>query len=122
MGEDTVLLLTLVGTVGAGLVAVVSAVVVAVAGPILRDAAATVTFELDAGAGVAAARLVTVIPTVIVCAQIHRFLDFTDIWTFVCRVKLSSSASLTIIAAPVDVDAAAIGTGELGQREAGRVG
>lgn len=76
MGYETALFLTLVGTVGVGLVAVVTAVVVAVAGPVLRDAAPTVTFELDTGAGMAAACLVTVIATVIVCTRTHRFLDF----------------------------------------------
>lgn len=49
------------------LVTVVSTVIVAVARPVFWDAAATVTFKLDAGARVAAARFVTVIPTVIVC-------------------------------------------------------
>lgn len=59
--------LTLVGTVGVGLVAVVSTVVVPVTGPVLRDAAAAVTLELGAGAGMAAACLITVVPTVVVC-------------------------------------------------------
>lgn len=57
---------TLVGAVGVRLVAVVPTVVVAVAGPVLRDAAPAVALELGAGAGVAAARLVAVVPTVIV--------------------------------------------------------
>ena len=59
-------MLTLVGAVGVGLVAVVSTVVLPVAGPVLGDAAAAVTLELHAGAGVAAARLVTVVPAVVV--------------------------------------------------------
>lgn len=57
---------TLVGAVGVCLVAVVPAVVVPVAGPVLRDAAPAVALELGARAGVAAARLIAVVPTVIV--------------------------------------------------------
>lgn len=64
----TVLLLTLVCTVGMSLVTVVSTVIVAVTGPVFWDAAATVTFKLDTGAGMAAAGLIAVIPAVIVCA------------------------------------------------------
>lgn len=59
--------LTLVGTVGMSLVAVISTVIVTVTGPVFWDAAAAVTFELDIGAGMAAARLITVISTVVVC-------------------------------------------------------
>jgi len=58
--------LTLVGAVGVSLVAVVPAVIVPVAGPVHRDAAPAVALELVAGAGVAAARLVAVVPTVVV--------------------------------------------------------
>lgn len=58
--------LTLVGAVGMSLVTVVSAVIVPIAGPVHGDAAPTVALELVAGAGVAAARLVAVVPTVIV--------------------------------------------------------
>ena len=58
--------LTLIGAVGVRLVAVVSAVVVSVTGPVVRDAAAAVALELSAGTGVAAARLVTVVPAVVV--------------------------------------------------------
>lgn len=58
--------LTLVGTVGMRLVAVIPAVIVPVTGPVLRDAAPAVALELGAGAGVAAAGLVTVVPTVVV--------------------------------------------------------
>lgn len=61
--------LTLVGAVGVSLVAVVTAVVVAVARPVLRNAAAAVALELDAGAGVAAASLVAVVATVVVCRE-----------------------------------------------------
>lgn len=57
---------TLIGAVGVGLVAVVPAVIVPIAGPVLWDAAPAVAFELGARAGVAAACLVTVVPTVIV--------------------------------------------------------
>lgn len=57
---------TLVGAVGVCLVAVVPAVVVPVAGPVLGDAAPAVALELGARAGVAAARLIAVVPTVIV--------------------------------------------------------
>jgi hypothetical protein len=63
--------LTLIGAVGVRLVAVVSAVVVSVAGPVLGDAAATIALELNAGAGVATARLVTVVPAVVVCTHTH---------------------------------------------------
>lgn len=58
--------LTLVGTVGMRLIAVIPAVIVPVTGPVLRDAAPAVALELGAGAGVAAAGLVTVVPTVVV--------------------------------------------------------
>lgn len=58
--------LTLVGAVRVGLIAVVPAVVVSVAGPVIRDAATAVTFELSAGAGVTAAGFVTVVAAVIV--------------------------------------------------------
>lgn len=83
----------LVGTVGVGLIAVVSTVVVTITGPVLWYAAATVTFELDTGAGVTAAGFITVVSTVVV-----------------------------VVTTPVDVDAAAIGTGELCEGEAGGVG
>ena len=56
---------TLVGAVGVCLVAVVPAVVVPVAGPVLGDAAPAVALELGARAGVAAARLIAVVPTVV---------------------------------------------------------
>lgn len=82
----------LVGAVGVRLITVVPAVIVPVTGPVLRDAAATVTLELGTRAGVAAASLVTVVPTVIV-----------------------------IVTSPVDVDTSAIVTGKLSQREAGRI-
>ena len=65
----TVLSPTLVGAVGVSLVAVVSTVVVAVASPVFWDAATAVAFELDAGAGVAAAGFVAVVSAVVVCAQ-----------------------------------------------------
>lgn len=58
--------LTLVGAVGVSLVAVIPAVVVPIARPVHGDAAPAVAFELIAGAGVAAARLVAVIPAVVV--------------------------------------------------------
>lgn len=60
-------MLTLVGAVGVRLVAVIAAVIVPVAGPVLRDAAAAVAFELRAGARVAAACLVAVVSAVIIC-------------------------------------------------------
>lgn len=37
------------------------------------------------------------------------------------QTKEVSGRIITVIAAPVDVDATAVGAGELGQREAGRV-
>ena len=67
---------TLVGAVGVRLVAVVAAVVVSVTGPVLGDAAAAVALELNAGAGVAAARLVAVVPAVVVCEHTHRHVRF----------------------------------------------
>lgn len=57
---------TLVGAVGVCLIAVVPAVIVPIAGPVLRDAASAVAFELGARTRVAAAGLVTVVPTVVV--------------------------------------------------------
>lgn len=56
-----------------GLITVVSTVVVTVTGPVFWYAAATVTFELDTGAGVTAAGFITVVSTVVVCllAQTH---------------------------------------------------
>lgn len=118
----TVLFLTLVGTVGMSLVTVVSAVVVAVTGPVFRDAAAAVAFKLDTGARMAAAGFIAVIAAVIVC---HIRFDF-QLW-YCFKIQLhgrsrKSQRMITVIAAPVDVDAAAIGTGELGQGEAGWVG
>ena len=84
---NTVLLLTLVGTVGVSLIAVVSTVIVAVTGPVFWDAAATVTFKLDAGAGMAAAGFITVVPTVVVCHsrnyfQVVFFCFFFQIYSF----------------------------------------
>lgn len=58
--------LTLVGAVSVGLVAVVPTVVIPVAGPVHGDAAPAVALELVAGAGVAAASFVAVVPTVVV--------------------------------------------------------
>lgn len=66
---DKVSSLTLVGAVCMGLITVVPTVVVAVAGPILRDAATAVAFELHAGAGMAAAGFIAVVSTVVVCTQ-----------------------------------------------------
>lgn len=60
---------TLVGTVGVSLIAVISAVIVAITGPVFWDAAATVAFELDAGAGMATACFIAVVPTVVVCTH-----------------------------------------------------
>lgn len=84
---------TLVGAVGVCLITVVPAVIVPIAGPVLRDAASAVAFELGARTRVAAAGLVTVVPTVIV-----------------------------IVTSPVDVDASAIVAGKLSQGEAGGIG
>lgn len=61
------------------LVTVVSTVVVAVAGPVFWDAAAAVTFELDAGTRVAAACFVAAVSTVIVCTS-DFYIYFLD-WT-----------------------------------------
>lgn len=58
--------LTLVGAVGVRLVAVVPTVVIPITGPVFGDAAAAVALELGAGAGVAAAGFIAVVPTVIV--------------------------------------------------------
>lgn len=60
---------TLIGTVGVCLITVVSTVIVPITGPVLGDAAAAVTLELGAGAGVAAARLIAVVPTVVIWAK-----------------------------------------------------
>lgn len=61
-----VLFLTLVGTVGVSLIAVVPTVIVTITGPVFWDATAAVAFKLDTRAGMAAARLITVVPTVVV--------------------------------------------------------
>lgn len=61
--------LTLVCAVGALLIAVVAAVVVSVAGPVLGDAAATVALELHARTGVTAACFIAVVSTVIICTD-----------------------------------------------------
>lgn len=58
--------LTLIGAVCVGLVAVVPAVIIPVTGPVIWDAAAAVTLELSAGAGVTAACLIAVIPAVVI--------------------------------------------------------
>ena len=54
---------------GAVLVAEVSAVVVPVAGPVVRDAPPAGALELGVGAGVHAAVLVAAVPAVVVCTQ-----------------------------------------------------
>lgn len=59
--------LTLIGAVCMGLVAVVPAVVVSIAPPVIWDAAAAVAFKLRAGAGVTAARFIAVVPAVVIC-------------------------------------------------------
>lgn len=61
--------LTLVGAVGMSFITVVPTVVVPVARPVHGDAAPTVALELVAGAGVAAACLVAVVPAVVVCRE-----------------------------------------------------
>lgn len=52
-----------------GLITVVAAVIVSIAGPMHGNAAPAVALELVAGAGVAAAGLVAVVPTVVVCGR-----------------------------------------------------
>lgn len=103
------------------LVTVVSTVIVAVTGPVFWDAAATVTFKLDTGAGMAAACLITVIPAVIVCTQ-KDFLFSYRIFKKIQFHRKKSQKMITVVTAPVDVDATAIGAGKLSQREAGWVG
>lgn len=61
--------LTQISAVGMRLVAVVPAVIVPIAGPMDRNAAPAVAFELVAGAGMAAASFITVVPTVVVWKQ-----------------------------------------------------
>lgn len=58
--------LTLIGTVSVGLVTVVPAVVIPIASPVYGNAAPAVAFELVAGAGMAAASFIAVVPTVVV--------------------------------------------------------
>lgn len=82
----------LIGTVGMSLITVISTVVVSITGPVLWNTAAAVAFKLHTGAGVTAAGFITVIPAVII-----------------------------IIAAPVDIYAASIGTGELSEWETGGI-
>lgn len=62
-------MLTLVGTVGVCLVAVVPTIIVPITRPVLGDASAAVALELGTGAGVTAAGFVAVVPTVIVWAR-----------------------------------------------------
>lgn len=62
-------ILTQIRAVGMSLVAVVPAVIVPIAGPVDRNAAPAVAFELVAGAGMAAASFITVVPTVVVWKQ-----------------------------------------------------
>lgn len=124
----TRLQLTLVGAVGVSLIAVIPTVVVPVARPVLRDAAAPVAFKLDAGAGMAAAGFVAVIATVVVChTRVHVGLERSSPPPKKKNPKTPlpqrrGKPRITVVAAPVDVDAAAVGAGELGQREAGGVG
>lgn len=61
--------LTLVGAVGMSFITVVPTIVVPVARPVHGDAAPAVALELVAGAGVAAACLVAVVPAVVVCRE-----------------------------------------------------
>lgn len=109
--------LTLVGTVGVSLIAVIPTVIVPVARPVLRDAAAAVAFKLDAGARMAASGFIAVIATVVVC---HTRVQGGLKRSFFQK-NAASKPQITVIAAPVDVDAAAVGASELGQREAGGV-
>lgn len=122
----TRLQLTLVGTVGVSLITVIPTVVVPVTRPVLRDAAAPVAFELDAGAGMAAAGFIAVIATVVVChTRVHVGLECNPPPPEKPKTQLPrrrGKPRITVVAAPVDVDAAAVGAGELGQREAGGVG
>lgn len=57
---------TIVAAVGMGLVTEVIAVIVSIAGPVIGDTAAAVAFKLSAGAGVRAARFITVITTIVI--------------------------------------------------------
>lgn len=105
-----------------GLVTVVPTVIVAVTGPVFWDAAAAVTFKLDAGTRMTATRFITVIATVIVCrTRFFRLTQLLDCFTVARKVRKCQRMT-TVIAAPVDVDATAVGTGELCQREAGWIG
>lgn len=61
--------LTLVGAVGMSFITVVPTIIVPVARPVHGDAAPAVALELVAGAGVAAACLVAVVPAVVVCKE-----------------------------------------------------
>lgn len=68
-----IIIITVIAAVGVGLVAEVVAVVVSVAGPVIGDAASTVAFKLRAGAGVRAARFITVITAIVIynTTQLH---------------------------------------------------
>lgn len=57
----------MIGTVGMGFITEVATVIVTVAGPVLRDAAAAVALELRTGAGMAAACFIAVVPAVVIC-------------------------------------------------------
>lgn len=68
------------------------------------------------------------------CSRLHRCYRHSRCLSRKSRVRFKSSFAkkkpperqrklqITVIAAPVDVDAAAVGAGELGQREASGVG
>lgn len=63
--------LTLIGTVGMSLIAVISTVVVSITGPVLWNTAAAVAFKLHTGARVTAAGFITVIPAVVIWGHTH---------------------------------------------------
>lgn len=59
-------ILTLIGAICMGLVAVVPTVIISITCPVIWDAAATVTLELSARTGVTTSCLITVVAAVVI--------------------------------------------------------
>lgn len=87
--------LTLVGAVGALFIAVVAAVVVSIAGPVLWDAAAAVALELHAGTGVTAACFIAVVSTVIIYTQTQSIDTAVELILYTPSVYLQQTLGLS---------------------------
>lgn len=101
--------LTLIGTVGMSLIAVISTVVVSITGPVLWNTAAAVAFKLHTGARVTAAGFITVIPAVVIWGHTHmmavtgHYKSAYDKHTFADSIRNSplSQRQLTFIQRPL---------------------